>query len=91
MLLLCKSKNMQRSNSKNIVDTCQQTLLDHNKKCCLDALFVEILMTETKSLCRFFNYSNVVTYLEKMEEYLTLEESASGDFITYINNTGETC
>lgn len=51
----------------------------------------EILMTETKSLCRFFNYSNVVTYLEKMEEYLTLEESASGDFITYINNTGETC
>lgn len=48
-------------------------------------------MTETKSLCRFFNYSNVVTYLEKMEEYLTLEESASGDFITYINNTGETC
>lgn len=51
----------------------------------------EILMTETKSLCRFFNYSNVVTYLEKMEEYLTLEESASGDFITCINNTGETC
>ena len=48
MLLLCKSKNMLRSNSKNIVDTCQQTLLDHNKKCCLDALFVEIFLPEIK-------------------------------------------
>lgn len=47
-------------------------------------------MTETKSLCRFFNYSNIVTYLGKMEEYVTVE-SASGDFIMYITNTGETC
>ena len=47
-------------------------------------------MTETKSLCRFFNYSNIVTYLGKMEEYVTVG-SASGDFIMYITNTGETC
>ena len=47
-------------------------------------------MTETKSQCRFFNYSDI--YLGKMEEeYVTLEEFVPGDFVTYIDNTGEIC
>ena len=75
---------------KNIVDTCKQTLIDHTKKVVqmhyLPKYFCqklrEILMTETKSQCIFFNYSDIS--LGKMEEeYVTLEKFVLGYFLKH--------
>ena len=84
----------------NTIEDMEQTAESHTKKVVqmhhLDdsmaaGLSVAVKKTKNQELFgEFFRYTKI--FIGKMDdEYITVEEFINGEFITYLNNTGELC
>ena len=78
-------EQMAESHTKNVVQ------MHHLAASMADSLSVAVKKTKNQELFgEFFRYTEI--FMGKMDnEYITVEEFINGEFVKYLNNTGELC